>query len=165
MLSVGKVAELSVYEPTVRELEAASVDVDELIGGWIRKLQTLDWVPWRDEDRFLGMEIPPSGEQENWLVDSEQRRLKLLESLPKDVAEEKFAGEMRRAREDWNCYWAKRVVFEEAGWPGVLDKERLREGVRELEKALWDAWDCAEGAEEEEAMRGVWRRFAGGYGV
>jgi hypothetical protein len=25
----------------------------------------------------------------------------------------------------------------------------LREGVKELEKALWDAWDRAEGADEE----------------
>jgi hypothetical protein len=41
------------------------------------------------------------------------------------------------------------MVYEEAGWPGALDKERLREGARELEQALWDAWDGAEGAEEE----------------
>jgi hypothetical protein len=47
------------------------------------------------------------------------------------------------------------VVYEEAGWPAALDKGRLREGVRELEQALWDAWDAAQGAEEEwEAMRG-----------
>jgi hypothetical protein len=50
---------------------------------------------------------------------------------------------------------AKRVVYEEAGWPAALDKGRLIEGVRELEQALWDAWDAAQGAEEEwEAMRG-----------
>lgn len=73
---------------------------------------------------------------------------------------------MRSAREDWNRYWAKRVVFEEAGWPGGLNKGRLREGVRELEQALWDAWDGATGAEQEgEVERGVYRRFAGERGV
>ena len=73
---------------------------------------------------------------------------------------------MRSAREDHNCYWAKRVVFEQAGWSAVLDKERLRERGSELEKALWDAWDRAEGVEEEwEATRWVHRRFAGVHGV
>jgi hypothetical protein len=58
------------------------------------------------------------------------------------------------------------MVYEEAGWPGALDKERLREGARELEQALWDAWDGAEGAEEEwEAMRGIYEKFAGVHGV
>lgn len=127
----------------MRELEAASVEVDELLGTWIRNLQTFDWIPWRDEDRFLGMELPPSSEQKAWLVDPEKRRLELLERLPLYRAEERFASDMRSAREDRNCYWAKRVVYEEAGWPGALDKERLRVGVRELEQALWDAWDCA----------------------
>jgi hypothetical protein len=155
-----------VYEPTVRELEAASIEVDETLGSWIRNLQTLAWIPWRDDDRFLGMEVPPSNEQESWLEDPEKRRLELLGSLPLYVAEEKFASDMNSAREDHNCYWAKRVVFERAGWPEALDKERLREGVRELEKALWDAWDRADGAEEEwEAQREVHRRFAGAHGV
>lgn len=163
---VEKIAELSVYSPTVRELEAASVDVDDLLGGWIRNLQNFDWIPWRDEDRFLGMEIPPSSEQEALLADPEKRRLELVGRLPLDVAEEKFAGEMRSAREDHNCYWAKRGVFEGAGWPGGLNKQRLREGIRGLEQALWDAWDCAEGAEQErEAERSVHKKYARGYGV
>lgn len=47
-----------------------------------------------------------------------------------------------------------------------MDKGRLREGVRELEQALWDAWDGADGTEEEgEAERRVYRRFAGERGV
>jgi hypothetical protein len=73
---------------------------------------------------------------------------------------------MKSAREDHNRYWAKRVVYEDAGWPGSLNKERLREGARELEQALWDARDVAEGAEEEwESQRRVYRRFAGVRGV
>ena len=143
------IAELSVYGPTVRDLEAASTPIDEVLGSWIHNLQTLAWIPWRDEDRFLGMEIPPSSEQESCLKEPDKRRLELLERLPLDVAEEKFAGEMRSAREDHNCYWTKRGVYGAAGWPGVLDKGRLREGIRSLEQALWDAWDCAEGVEEE----------------
>ena len=47
-----------------------------------------------------------------------------------------------------------------------LDKQRLREGIRGLEQALWDAWDGAEGAEEEwETMRGVYKKYAGVHGV
>lgn len=112
------------------------------------------------------MEIPPSNEQEAWLKDPEKRRRELLESLPEDIAEEKFAGEMRSAREDHNCYWAKRMVYEGAGWPGGLDKGRLREGIRGLEQELWGAWDNAEGAEEEwEAQRRVYKELAGVRGV
>jgi len=49
---------------------------------------------------------------------------------------------------------------------GGLDKPRLREGIRELEQALWDAWDGAQGAKEElEAEMRVYRRFAGARGV
>lgn len=160
--SIGKIAELDVYSPTIQALEAASTDVDELLGTWIRNLQTLAWIPWRDEDRFLGMELPPTSEQSSWLADPENRRRELVERLPLDAAEERFASDMKLAREDHNRYWAKRVVYEEAGWPGALDKERLREGVRELEKALWDAWDVAEGAEAEwESQKRVYKRFAG----
>jgi hypothetical protein len=72
----------------VPELEAASMEVDELLGAWIRNLRTFEWMPWRDEDRFLGMEIPPSSEQEAWLADPEKRRLELLEMLLLEVAGE-----------------------------------------------------------------------------
>lgn len=118
------------YSPTIPALQAASTEVDDLLGTWIRNLQTFAWIPWRDEDRFLGMEIPPTSEQSNWLADPEKHRRELLERLPLDKAEERFASDMKGAREDHNRYWAKRVVFEEAGWPGALDKERLREGVK-----------------------------------
>jgi hypothetical protein len=155
-----------VYEPTVRRLEAASIEVDELLGTWIRDLQTLAWIPWRDDDRFLVMEVPTSSEQEDWLADPEKRRLELLGSLPQDIAEKTFDMNINGAKEVHNCYWAKRVAFEGAGWPAALDKQRLREGVRELEQALWDAWDSAEGAEEEwEAQRAVYKRFARLHGV
>lgn len=106
------------------------------------------------------MTVPPSSEE------PEKRRLELVESLPLEKAEERFASDIRSAREDHNCYWAKRMVYEGAGWPGDLDKRRLREGVRELEQALWDAWDGADGAEEElEAERAIYGRFAGAHGV
>jgi hypothetical protein len=112
------------------------------------------------------MELPPTSEQSSWLADPEKQRMELLESVPLDRAEERFASDMKSAREDHNRYWAKRVVYEEAGWPAALDKGRLREGARELEQALWDAWDGAEGAEEEwESQRRVYRRFAGVRGV
>ena len=42
ILFVGKVAELDIYSPTVQEFEAASQDVDELLGTWNRNLQTFD---------------------------------------------------------------------------------------------------------------------------
>ena len=52
------------------------------------------------------------------------------------------------------------------GGLGGLDKGRLREGVRELERALWDAWDGADGAEEVlEVERAFYGRFAGASGV
>ena len=152
--------------PTTQELEAAATSVDDLLGTWNRNLQAFEWMLWRDEDRFLGMTVPPTSEQEAWLEEPEKRRLELVESLPLHEAEERFASDIRSAREDHNCYWAKRVVYEGAGWPGGLDKRRLREGVRELEQALWDAWDGADGAEEElEAERAVYGRFAGARGV
>jgi hypothetical protein len=112
------------------------------------------------------MEVPPSSEQEACLKDPEKRRLELLGSLPQDIAEKTFDMNINGAKEDHNCYWAKRLAFEGAGWPAALDKQRLREGVRELERALWDAWDSAEGAEEEwEAQRAVYKRFARLHGV
>lgn len=108
------------------------------------------------------MELPPSSEQEAWLKEPEKRRRELLACLPLGVADEKFASDMRSAREDHNCYWAKRMVCERAGWPRVLDKPRLREGVRELEQALWDAWDIAEGGRggvggAEEGLKAICR--------
>lgn len=137
------------YSPTVQALEAASTEVDELLGSWIRNLQTFAWIPWRDDDKFHGIQLPPTSEQSSWLADPEKRRRELLEILPLDAAEERFASDMKSAKEDHNCYWAKRVVYEQAGWPEALNKERLREGVRELEQALWDAWYGADGAEAE----------------
>lgn len=154
------------YEPTIQELEAASKEVDELLGTWIRNLQTFDWIPWRDEDRFLGIQLPPSSEQEGWLADPEKRRLELVETLPQDTAKTTFDTNIDGAREDNNCYWAKRLIYEEAGWPAALDKQRLRERVRELEQALWDAWDNADGADAEwESQKTVYRQFAGPHGV
>lgn len=159
-------ADLTVYEPTIEELEAASTAVDELLGKWIRNLQTFDWIPWRDDDRFLGMELPPSSEQESWLADPEKRRLELVESLPQDIAEKTFDMNINGAKEDNNRYWAKRFVYEEAGWPTALDKQRLRERVRELEQALWDAWENADGADAEwESQNTVYRQFAGSRGA
>jgi hypothetical protein len=99
---VEKIAELDMYSPTVQALEAASMEVDELLGTWIRNLQTFEWVPWRDEDRILGMELPPTSEQSSWLADPEKRRMELLESVPLDRAEERFASDMKSAREDHN---------------------------------------------------------------
>lgn len=110
------------YSPTVQEFEAEAMEVDELLGSWIRNLQTFDWIPWKDEDRFLGMELPLSSEQEAWLADPEKRRLKLLGNLSVDEAEERLASDMRSAKEDWNRYWAKRAVYERAGWPGGLNR-------------------------------------------
>lgn len=67
------------YSPTVQEFEAAAMEVDELLGSWVRNLEAFAWIPWRDEDRFLGMELPHSSEQEAWLADPEKRREELLE--------------------------------------------------------------------------------------
>ena len=94
------------------------MEVDDLLGTWIRNLQILAWIPWRDEDRFLGMKLPPSSEQKAWLKEPEKRRLELVESLPQDIAEKTFDGNIKGAKEDNNCYWAKRLVYEGAGWPG-----------------------------------------------
>jgi hypothetical protein len=44
-LGLGKIAELSIYDPTVPELEAAEVSPNTMIGVWVENLQTLDWIP------------------------------------------------------------------------------------------------------------------------
>lgn len=112
------------------------------------------------------METPPTDEQEAWLSNPEKRRLELLESLPLPIAERNFDSDIESAREDHNRYWAKRIVFEEAGWPDALDKQRLRARVREFEQALWDVWDSAQGAaDEEEAEREFYRLATGSHAV
>lgn len=48
---------------------------------------------------------------------------------------------MQGAKESHNRYWAKRMVYEGAGWPDALDKETLRAHIRGIEHASSDAWD------------------------
>jgi hypothetical protein len=77
------------------------------------------------------------------------------------TAEQKFAGQMLDAKEDHNRWWAKRLAFEDAGWPTALDQELLRERIRELEQVRSDAFDTAAGsgaAGRMEAEREFWRQ-------
>jgi hypothetical protein len=72
-------AELSIYEPTVPELEAAEVSPDALIGVWAENLRTLDWIPWRDDETIWGIDYLPA-ETEARLSDPEKHRQGLIES-------------------------------------------------------------------------------------
>lgn len=69
----GKIAELSIYEPTEEEFEAAATTPDALIVPWVRNLRTLTWVPWRDEDVLWVMDWLTE-ECEAWLADPEKLR-------------------------------------------------------------------------------------------
>jgi len=74
------IAELSIYEPTVPELEAAEVSLDAMIGVWAENLRTLDWIPWRDDKTIWGIDYLPE-ETEPRLSDPEKHRQELIESI------------------------------------------------------------------------------------
>ena len=91
-------AELSIYEPTVPELEATEVSPDAMIGVWAEKLQTLDWIPWRDDRTIWGIDYLPA-ETEAHLSDPEKLRQELIESTgPSELVDEEGYVTSRR---DW----------------------------------------------------------------
>lgn len=73
---------------------------------------------------------------------------------------------MRGAKESHNRWWAKRLVYEGAGWPDALDKSDLRRRVRDLEKARSDAFDGGSGYSSGLAAENkLWREAAGSHAV
>jgi hypothetical protein len=82
------------------------------------------------------------------------------------TAEQKFAWSMDSAKEHHNRWWAKRLVYEGAGWPDALDKEVLRMRVHDFEQERSDAMDNAgPDVSEEQAENEFFRRAAGPHGV
>lgn len=72
-----KISELSIYEPTEHELEAAATSPDALIGAWTRNLRSLAWIPWRDNDELWGIQTLDE-EEESRLGDPGQWRQELV---------------------------------------------------------------------------------------
>jgi hypothetical protein len=83
------------------------------------------------------------------------------------TAEQRFAVGMESAKETHNRWWAKRLVYESAGWPAALDKEDLRMRIREFERERFEAIDNArpDGSKEDEAENEFYKRAAGSHGV
>lgn len=83
------------------------------------------------------------------------------------TAEQKFTYGISSAKETHNQYWAKRLVYESAGWPAALDKEALRKRIREFEREGFEARDNAKpnGSKEDEAENEFFKRAAGSHGV
>jgi hypothetical protein len=82
------------------------------------------------------------------------------------TAEQKFAWSIDSAKENHNQWWAKRLVYEGAGWPDALDKEVLRMRVHDFEQERSDVMDNAgPDMSEEQAENDFYRRAAGPHGV
>lgn len=83
------------------------------------------------------------------------------------TAHQRFTWDIANAREGHNRYWAKRLVYESAGWPHALDKEFLRTRIRDFERERVEAMDSAgpDANDEEAAENEFYKRAAGAHGI
>lgn len=83
------------------------------------------------------------------------------------TAEQRFTWGLESATENHNQWWAKRLVYEGAGWPDALDKDALRTRIRDFERERFDAIDNArpDGSKEDAAENEFYKRAARHHGI
>lgn len=97
-----------------------------------------------------------------------------------------FEKRLQYYKAEHNQYWSKRLIFEQAGWPGDMDKGFLRKAIQAWEDGLgdamrigkasavvghvsreddWQVWWEAEQEAELSAERGYYLKMAEEYGL
>ena len=145
---------------------------------WHQKLRTQEWVAWPGT-LFQGIRPRPLGYIEffhnehaapqieaNFKAQYEVHKTMGMESESVATMMERHIGVVKA---EYNMYWSMRVVYEQAGWPGMFSKERFRRGVDEWEKG-WRAVTAEHGKDvkdivEGKALREWYRKSARNHAV
>lgn len=147
---------------------------------WVRKLRTLEWLPWRNQ---RGWQIEPRIEyDEKHLADPDsaiakdiQKRLEKQRQewdaagLAAEPIENLYAGYLISHKAAHNRYWTKFRIYQDCGWPENFDRVRFEERQEEFNVKAREL-GATDGAGEEETELGkdllqFYRTAAGSHAV
>lgn len=127
---------------------------------WVRKLRSLEWLPWRNQ---LGWQIELK-------VDYDEKEL----ANPDSAISKAIQAKLEKQRQEWNAaglatesienlyggyllshkaahnrYWAKFRIYEDCGWPANFDKEHFSQKQDEFNAKAHEL-GATDGADVEE---------------
>lgn len=108
--------------------------VEDAFRGWQSKFLNLDWIAWTDDSHISIDERPTEWDINQANPTSVRHQYQLQQAawqqagLPIGLksVEQLLAEHAEVTKAESNKFWAKRRIYEDAGWPDSFDREKFR---------------------------------------
>ena len=156
--------------------------IAEALNEWDTKLRSLQWLPWSDATGLYIEELPTEWDRDQADLASLRSQYQLQHTawqqaglpMAQKSVEQLLLEHTERTKAERNKFWAKRRIYEDAGWPDTFDGEefrRRRDGWNQQYSEVMDLhrygpkashyWEFEHG----QGLRDMFRSTAGRYGV
>ncbi|KAK4897645.1 hypothetical protein LTR27_004791 [Elasticomyces elasticus] len=123
--------------------------IADALGDWHSKFHDLEWIPWSDDNGMYIEERPMEWENDQADPGSARSMLQLQHTawqqaglpMAQISVEQLLEQHVERTKAEHNKFWAKKRIYQDAGWPDAFDAAQVRRKRDEWNQQYSDVTD------------------------